>query len=169
MKTILKRLLLAVLAASLASAATASMLGSPTGPVILSVSGSISEKNDGETAKFDRVMIEQLDWKTVETFTRWTDGPTRFSGIDLASLLEAVGAHGKDIIATALNDYSVKIPMSDAAMHNVLLALEMNGEEMKIRDKGPIWVIYPQSQEQAIQSEFDEKMIWQLRSLEILD
>lgn len=169
MNTFLKRLLPIVFSASLAGAAFASMLGVPTGPVILTVSGSISETNDGEVANFDRSMLKEMDWKSVVSFTRWTDGPTTFSGVELSSVLDAVGAEGTNIIASALNDYSVGIPVSDADAHHVLLALEMNGVPMKIRDKGPIWVIYPQTEMQLDDPQFDEKMIWQLKSIQITD
>lgn len=169
MKNYLKRLLPLVFVVSLTGAAFASMLSGPTGPVILTVSGSISETNDGEVATFDRAMLEALEWKTIESYTKWTDGATKFSGVELATLLEAVGANGTNMIAAALNDYSVEIKISDAEAHSVLLAMEMNGVEMKIRDKGPIWIIYPQTAEQANEPRFDEKMIWQLKSIEIVD
>jgi hypothetical protein len=164
------RLLLPVaFALSLVSASHASMLGAPTGRVILTVSGSIGEKNVGDVASFDRAMLKEMDWKTVESYTRWTDGATKFSGVDLATILDAVGAEGSNIVATALNDYTVEIPLSDAEAHNVLLALEIDGVAMKIRDKGPIWVIYPQTKEQAENPQFDEKMIWQLKSIKIVN
>lgn len=169
MRNYLKRLLPFVFVVSLTGAASASMLGVPTGPVILTVSGSISQKNDGEVANFDHAMLTEMDWKTLETFTKWTDGPTEFAGVDLADLLDAVGAKGTKILAGALNDYFVEIPMSDLETYNVFLALEMNGEVMKIRDKGPIWVIYPQAEGTEPASELNDKMIWQLRSLEIRD
>lgn len=168
-KTFLKRLLTIAIAASMAGAVHASMLGLPNGPVILTVSGSITRTNDGDVANFDRAMLAEMDWKTLDTFTRWTDGPTEFAGVTLADVLEAVGAKGSKILATALNDYTVEIPISDIEEHNVFLALDMNGEPMKIRDKGPIWVIYPQSVDDAPNSNFNEKMIWQLKSLQILD
>lgn len=169
MKNYVKRLLPIAFSVFLAGAALASTLAAPSGPVILTVSGSISEKNAGEVAQFDRSMLRELGWQSVDSYTRWTDGQTHFEGISLASLLDAVGASGKTMVAVALNDYSVRIPVSDAKDHNVLLALEMNGQQMKIRDKGPIWVIYPQTQEQANEPRFDEKMIWQLKSIEIVD
>ena len=169
MKNYLKILLPFALVVSLTGAAYALMLGAPTGPVILTVSGSISEANDGETASFDRAMLKALDWRTIESYTRWTDGPTEFSGVNLSSLLKSVGASGKKFLATALNDYTVEIPISDAETHDVLLAMELDGVPMKIRDKGPIWIIYPQTDEQASEPRFDEKMIWQLKSIEIVD
>lgn len=169
MKTFLKRLLTIAFAVSMAGAVHASMLGVPTGPVILTVSGSISRNNDGAVANFDRAMLAEMDWKTLETFTRWTDGPTEFAGVDLADLLEAVGAKGTKIMASALNDYTVEILISEIEANNVFLALDMNGEPMKIRDKGPLWVVYPQSEDQTTSSAFNDKMIWQLRSIEILD
>ena len=163
----LRRTFLIAVAISIGSGAFASMLKAPTGAVILSVSGAIEQTNQEGVAEFDRDMLTELDWTTIESYTTWTEGPKKFTGVPLATLLDAVGANGTELVATALNDYSVKIPVADAEEHDVLLALEMDGEQMRIRDKGPIWVIYPQSEAEAAEPEFDEKMIWQLKSLEI--
>lgn len=167
MKNCLKHLLPFAFVMSMAGAAYASMLSEPTGPVILTVSGSISETNDGAAAKFDRAMLKGMDWQSVESYTTWTDGATTFGGVNLSTLLEAVGADGTTITAVALNDYSVRIPVSDATRYDVLLAMEMNGKQMKIRDKGPIWIVYPQTKEQVKEPQFDEKMIWQLKTIEV--
>lgn len=44
---------------------------------------------------------------------------------------------------TAPNDYTTVIPLSDFKKYNVILALKVNGEYMRIRDKGPLFVVYP--------------------------
>jgi hypothetical protein len=61
----------------------------------------------------------------------------------------------------------VDIPVTHAENQGVVLAIFHNGKEMTVRDKGPIWVIYPQSEDEAKLKKFDNEMIWQLISMEI--
>lgn len=71
-------------------------------------------------------------------------------------------------MARGLNGYFISIPISDAKDHNVLLALDHDGQPMRIRDKGPIWVVYPLTKSEAAQKPFDNEMIWQSTTLEVL-
>jgi hypothetical protein len=132
---------------------------------VLTVSGSITSEAD--VIEFDRDMLQALDWREIRTFTSFTEGEQVFAGPTLASVLASVGAQGSVIAATALNDYTVEIPLSDAEEHNVILAMDLNGKPMRIRDKGPIWVVYPVREDDAAKQMFDNKMIWQLDRLAI--
>ncbi|MCU0907363.1 MAG: molybdopterin-dependent oxidoreductase [Rhodobacteraceae bacterium] len=150
----------AILTALLPSVSAARDLGTPTGPVILTVTG-----QDGTTWTFDREMIAQLGWTTITSVTSFTDGPQEFSGIPLSALIDATGTGGTVVEATALNDYRVELPFAHAAEHGVFLALDHNGEPMRVRDRGPIWIVYPQETLQPAQDRFDTFMVWQLRDL----
>ena len=78
------------------------------------------------------------------------------------------GAKGKTITATAINDYAVDIPASDADNPHVIVAIRMNGALMPVREKGPLWVVYPLTDEPALETEETKsKMIWQLNRLDI--
>src|SRR3954469_17673058 len=68
--------LLAVFALAAGSAAAGS-LPSPTEQPILTISGKIGATNRGDTAQFDRGMLEALGMETVETSTPWHNGPAR--------------------------------------------------------------------------------------------
>lgn len=160
---------LAVVACVFAGAVQAGDLPAPDGEVVLTVSGAIEHMNGDGVAVFDRDMLKALDWRELETHTSFTQGPQNFAGPTLASLLTAVGAEGEVMHATAINDYFVEIPIDHAEAHDVLLALDMNGQTMRIRDKGPVWVVYPLSEEAAQQKPFDTEMIWQLNRIEVLE
>lgn len=165
----LKSLILAAAMAALTVMPSfAAELPTPEGRVVLSVSGSIEHENQEGLAQFDADMMRGLDWREIETFTSFTSGPQRFAGPTLASLLEAVGADGAKMNAKAINDYFVEIPLGHAQAHDVILAMEMNGERMRIRDKGPIWIVYPLSESEAAKKPFDTEMIWQLDRIEVL-
>lgn len=146
---------------------TVQALDAPTGRVLLTVSGAISETNAGDVAEFDRDMLAALDWREIESFTAFTEGPQNFAGPTLRSLLDALGVTGGTLLATAVDDYTLEIPVSDADEFSVILALSHNGKSMRVRDKGPIWVVYPATEEQAPQRKFYVSMIWQLVSIEV--
>lgn len=145
----------------------ASGLPHPSGQVVLRVSGAVQHVNADGMAQFDRAMLEGLDWVEVTTFTSFTDGAQSFAGPTLASVLRAVGATGATIRASAINDYTVEIPVAHAETHGVILAMDHNGAAMRVRDKGPIWVVYPLSESEAEKKPFDGEMIWQLVEMRI--
>ena len=161
--------LVAVAAAimSFSMTATAEQLPMPTGEVILTVSGAIGKTNTQAGAEFDLDLLKALEWEEVNTFTSFTDGMQTFEGPRLSSLLDFVSASGTTIGASAINDYFVDIPVTHAENQGVVLAVLHNGKAMTVRDKGPIWVIYPQSEDEAKLKKFDNEMIWQLVSMEI--
>jgi hypothetical protein len=83
-------------------------------------------------------------------------------------LTDAIGTETGTLLATAINDYTVEIPLSDATEGGPILAMRMNGEIMSLRDKGPLWVIYPYDQNAAYRSEVTySRSIWQLDRIEV--
>jgi hypothetical protein len=144
----------------LPAAAMARDLGTPTGPVVLTVTDAA-----GGTWSLDRAMIEALGWQTITTVTPFTEGPQEFAGIPLSTLAEATGAEGTVIEAVAINDYTAQIPAAHMAEHDVFLALDLNGVPMRVRDRGPVWIIYPSETVDAPAQRFDSLMVWQLREL----
>ncbi len=156
-----------LLAASLVPCvASAASLGKPTGKVILTLSGNISHTNSGEKAEFDREMLEALGVTEVRQHTPWTDGEQTFSGVLGSKILDAVGAQGVTIVARAVNDYEVEIPASDLRDYPVLFAMKQGGRYMRLRDKGPLWIIYPyEKYPELATAETREKWIWQLSTI----
>ncbi|MEC9347104.1 MAG: molybdopterin-dependent oxidoreductase [Pseudomonadota bacterium] len=149
--------------------AAAAELAAPAGRPLLTVSGEIGVTNGEGGARFDRAMLEAMPQATVQTETPWTEGKVSFTGVLLADVLDAVKAGGTGTLAAiALNDYKVELPASDARAHRVLVAMAMNGKPMSVREKGPLWIIYPLSDESALQTqETYSKMIWQLARIEV--
>lgn len=155
---------------SLATAAAAETLPAPEGPVLLTVSGNIAVTNVGDTAQFDRAMLQALGETEIVTDTIWTSGTHRFTGVLLDTLLEAVGAQGALLETTAINDYTVEIPASDATAEGPILAYAMDGNAMSRRDKGPLWVIYPYAADPKYRTEvIYSRSIWQLDRLSVVE
>lgn len=165
-------ILLAVLSAAgaalLDTAQAAGPLPRASAPILLEITGKISVTNEGAAARFDREMLDALPQHRLETYTDWTQGLQVFEGPLLADVLARVDAYGTTVRAIALNDYKVDIPRTDADEYPVMLALRQNGAPMSVRDKGPIWIIYPNSNpEAALASPHNDKSVWQLRSLDV--
>jgi hypothetical protein len=155
----------ALLAANLAGAAS---LPEPADKPILTVTGKIGVTNKDGAAQFDRAMLEALGETSFSTSTPWYDGPRKFEGVPLAKLLDAVGASGDHIIATALNDYSTDIPVEDARKFGVILALKRDGAYMPVSDKGPIFIVYPFDSNPELKAQvYYKRSAWQVARIEV--
>ena len=166
----LKTLVLTVaMSGFVAGAAFAQDVAAPTGDPILTVSGAIEVMNVGDTLVFDADSLAALGTEAFETTTIWTDGVNRFEGVSLVTLLDVAGVTEGTLRASAINDYTVEIPVSDAVEGGPILAYRMNDEVMSVRDKGPLWVIYPYDQNADYRSEvIYSRSIWQLDRLEVV-
>jgi hypothetical protein len=139
----------------------------PAGPVILTVSGELQCCPSG-TAYFDLQRLDAMPQTEVKTLTPWTDSSDRYSGVRLSELLQALGAKGKKIDATALNDYITQFSNTALLQYPVILATRRNDQPMRIRDKGPIWIIYPlDDHPQLRKEEHHHAMVWQLKALQV--
>ena len=151
-----------------ATAAVAQDLPVPKGEVVLTVTGDIRVGNQGESAVFDLEMLQALGATSFETSTPWTEGVHSFTGVSLAALMAVLGVTEGSLRATAINDYAVDIPVSDAVDGGPILAYLQDGKPMSIREKGPLWVVYPYDLNEDYQSEVSySRSIWQLVSLDV--
>ncbi|WP_284265623.1 oxidoreductase [Roseicyclus amphidinii] len=149
-------------------ATAASALEPARGDVLLTVSGAIGQTNAGDEALLDLELLVRLGTTEFETETIWTDGPQTFVGVELVDLLAALEAEGDILRAVALNDYAVEIPVSDAVEGGPIIAFLRNGEEMSVRDKGPLWLVYPYDNVAEYRSEVTyARSIWQLARIEV--
>lgn len=148
--------------------AQAGDLAAPTGPVILTITGKIANTNAPGAAQFDLAMLDALEQRTTTTATPWYEGEQSFSGPLLSAVLDAVGADGTTLKVLALNDYATDIPVDDAKSYPVILASRLAGEELSVRDKGPLFVIYPfDSAPQLYNEVYFGRSAWQVKSIEI--
>lgn len=122
----------------------------------------------GREITFDRDQLDALPRHTLDTHTSVTDGVNHFEGPLMRDVLAAAQVTGTEILATALNDYEVSIPLSDFDQFDVIAATEMDGKALTPRDKGPIWIVYPRDDHAELQDiRFDYRWVWQLSRIEI--
>jgi len=154
---------------ALAGASRVWALDAPKAKVVLSVVGLVGNTNADQRADFDMAMLEALPQHSFSTSTPWFKTARRFSGPLLRDVLAAAGSRaGKTLRAVALNDYKVEIPVEDALRHKVLMATRLDGAQMPVREKGPLFIIYPYDENADLRSErFYSRSAWQLRTLEV--
>lgn len=131
--------------------------------VLLTVSGS------GAEWSYDRAALETLEQVEMVTTTIWTEGDQTFTGVPLSVLLSEAEVTEGTIKATAINDYAVSIPVDEVLGSDwPIVAYALNGEPMSVRDKGPLWIVYPFDADPTYRSEvIYSRSIWQLDRLVI--
>ncbi len=150
------------------SPAAQTALAAPKGKVILTITGMIAIKNAPNGAAFDRAMLDAMPKTTIKTATPWTEGQQVFEGIALKTLIAAVGGTGGTVRALALNNYAYEIPLADATKYGAILAYKQNGREISVREKGPLWIVYPLDDFAEIRNiEYHSRMVWQIKELQI--
>jgi hypothetical protein len=143
-------------------------LEAPAGPVVLTVTGRLTQANSGQQALFDMKMLEKLPQHSFSTQTPWYPKPVTFTGPLLRDVLAAVGAKGSKIVAVALNDYKTEIPFDDVTKHDVIVARLMNDRPMPVREKGPLFIVYPFSAKPELRAEiYYNRAAWQLARLQV--
>ncbi|WP_030069889.1 molybdopterin-dependent oxidoreductase [Halomonas alkaliantarctica] len=154
--------------ATIVFATTASAFNAPTGRVVLEVGGNIEITNVGDEAHFDKAMLEALSQHTTITSTPWHDGVVSFEGPLGRAILEAVDADGDQVKVIALNDYASSIPVSDFYDHDVILAMSADGKPLRVRDHGPLFVIYPFDETPSLlNEEILTRSVWQVKRVVI--
>lgn len=159
----------------LAAAALTALFAMPTPEVIaeeavLTVTPVNKEGVQAPAINFTLDEIKALPGTEFVTNTIWTKGQRLFRGVSLHSFLDHVGSTGTKLKATAANDYSVEIPVSDAVENGPIIAYEMDEKALTIRDKGPLWIVYPYDHDPKYQTEaVYSRSIWQLVAIEVIE
>jgi hypothetical protein len=136
------------------------------GTTLLEVAGRVTPP---APHRFDFDALAAIGASELETTTPWTDRPVRFEGVPVGRLLASCGADGSRVRAVALNDYWIEIPTADFQDPRVILAWAADGRRLSVRDKGPLWIVYPWSDEPKYRDGvYEARSIWQLQRLEVL-
>lgn len=148
----------------------AASLRAPEGPVVLTVTGNVENANSEAGAVFDRSMLDEIEGRAATLETPWIDDPAHFEGPFLKAVLDAAGAQGGKIVVRALNDYAAEVPMEDATELATILATRLDGKPMSVRDKGPLFLIYPFDTHPELYNEkYFARSVWQIREIEVVD
>ena len=136
-------------------------LGAAQEPIL-----TVSRTGTATTYSHDDLLA--LPQHRIATTTSVTDGVVAFDGFLIRALLGDDLPDDAVVVATALNDYQVEIPVTDFTRYDVIGALSMDGETLSPRDKGPIWIVYPRDDHPELQDiRYDTRWVWQLVSLQV--
>lgn len=178
-------LLCAIAFLAAVASATAQTLATPTGPVVLTITGKIAATNrppfDAEkdplfanmkipferAAAFDLAMIERLGMHKVRA--DWPkDGPVYiFEGPLLRDVMAAAGASGTLLKVTAVDGYYREIVRQDVEPHGVILAIKRDGRYLGLGDFGPSWIALPRLDEAPLKGENDEKWVYAILHIDV--
>jgi hypothetical protein len=125
----------------------------------------LSVEGKAASMTFTMADLDALPQAALDTTTPWTNGMVRFSGPLVRDVLARSSIAAKSFRAIALNDYAIAVPASDFARHDVILATRMDGREMPVREKGPLWIVYPDANGNHENPVIRDRMVWQLKAL----
>ncbi|MEO7152211.1 MAG: molybdopterin-dependent oxidoreductase [Burkholderiaceae bacterium] len=163
-----RTLLLGLAGIAATRVAGAQRLVAPRGPTLLTLAGRIARTNAGGEAHFDQTMLAALPALSYATRTPWYPQARTFTGVRLRDVLAAVEAQGQDVRAIALNDYRVEIPASDVNGSDVMVAYLLDDQPMRVREKGPLVVIYPFDARRELRTAvYYSRAAWQLARIEV--
>ena len=142
----------------------------PSGRKFFTVTGNISGANMDGAAVFDAATLERIGVVQYTTETAWSDNPITFDGVLLSAVLDVIGADSgaSSLKITALNDYAIEVPIDDAREWPTMLALKADGKYMSVRDKGPLWLVYPRHMNAQLGNDkYNARWIWQIATTEV--
>lgn len=131
----------------------------------LEVAGNIKNTTDPvkKSYLFTDKQLLAMPVHSITTSTSWTP-QRKFEGIAVADILARVGAKGSTLTFYALNDYYIDVPLSDVEKYNMILAYKMDGVMLKIRNFGPLFLVYPRDAAgpELNSPLYNSRFIWQV-------
>ncbi|PSL21980.1 hypothetical protein CLV88_101405 [Shimia abyssi] len=137
---------------------------------ILTVSGIPTDSGALRVQEYDLAQLRDIGEVSFTTTTPWTEGEQTFTGVPLSKLVASLNLQSGVLMATAVNDYAVEIPMSDALQDGPIIAFLRNDKQMSVREKGPLWIVYPYDSDAKFRTEIVySQSIWQLDRIMVSD
>ena len=142
----------------------------PTGDVVLTIDGKISQTNSGDTLQFDMPTLESIGVVQYEVDDPFAKKKITYSGVLLSQILKVAGADASATTLTlkALDDYSTDMKISDANTWPVLVATQADGAYMPIDKNGPLISVWPFDDFPEIDHvTYDALWVWSLSSITV--
>lgn len=143
---------------------------------ILTLTGNVKGNGscgaDAPCLVMDMEFLEKtLPQKQIVTTTAWHKDKVAFSGPSLGSVVQSAGINpDATLLLTATNDYVFEAKASELIGFEGVIATRQNGKRLDIRDKGPLWLVFPRDkfQEVLMDQFYDSYWIWNLDRVEAL-
>ncbi|MDA0148942.1 molybdopterin-dependent oxidoreductase [Vibrio sp. LaRot3] len=125
---------------------------------------------DQTTITLNKAEIEQeFSQTSFTTLLPWFEDNHQFSGILVSQLLEKYDVSDAFAVSfIALNDYSSTTSIEDINKYAPMIAMKMDGKPMKVRHKGPYWLVYNLDEHPNINhANYHSQMVWQIDEIVI--
>ena len=132
---------------------------------LLSIDNSKQSEYPVRLTDADLLALPQISFTTS---TPWTETPLTFSGPTLSSVLQHYNITDGQLNLVALNRYEIEVPWDYVEKSSPIIANRINGEAFTVREKGPLWVVFPFDSDERYTSFLVHSMsVWQLIRIEI--
>lgn len=123
---------------------------------------------DGRSVSFTYEELLALPQTEFRTGTIWTSDVDSYAGPSLAAVLDAAEMPHDDLRIYAINDYNVEFPADRISADAPVLAVQVNGNPFSIREKGPIWLLFPFDDDDNYRTEDHFALsVWQLQQIDV--
>lgn len=112
--------------------------------------------------------FEEYKQYEIKQNTLWTNHLTTFKGPLLSDILNDLNIKSKTLTFVAANNYKITIDTSDFYTYKIILTTHIDGKELTVRTRGPLWLMYPWGENSTLkQQSYYEKAIWQLKEITV--
>lgn len=140
-----------------------------TGAAAEDVILTLQDSKTGQSVTFTDADLMALPQLSFETETIWTEGVVLFSGPSLKSVIAQASMTPGDVELYAINDYNVVLPADKIEEGAPIIANRINGAPFSVRDKGPLWIVFPYDVVSRYNTEdYFALSVWQLNRLNVL-
>ncbi len=100
----------------------------------------------------------------------WFKETSEFTGVKLSTLLTHVyGNIPAQVDISGLNDYHATILRDDIVNYQPILAYQKDNQYIKVRNKGPFWVVYPINLYPELnRTKYHAQMVWQVNEIKLI-
>ena len=119
--------------------------------------------------KFTRADLEAMQQVEITTSNAFMDHPATFRGPSAYALIDQIGRAGANVVRlSSANEFFIDVDIAELADYGVILAIEVDDKRLTMRDRGPIWLMYPVDQFEELQNpSMNNRLIWHLQTIEL--
>lgn len=141
----------------------------PAGEILFTITGKIGTTNAENSIVMDMETIESVGLVDYTVKDPFLDVDVIYRGVLMSKLLDLwqISADATKLHMTALNDYSVDVPLADLRQYPVIFALQADGEYMPITTRGPAMLVYPYNDFEFEMAVYNDYWIWQIKAIEV--
>ena len=117
----------------------------PSGKPVLTVTGAVSNHNEGDAVAFDMTALDAMATVTSTIYEPFVKKDMKFTGIPVINLLARAGVShtATKVQLHALDDFKVELTVADLADPDILLATKADDARIPVDSGGPIRLVFP--------------------------